>query len=148
MSASILEDTLAICTIKGLYCDIIDRSARSGAEPGDRAKLLSLFKPDGVVDFSLLNGNVYTGHDEIATLYFETFPAGNEWQWHSVHSPVVEIDGDKAIGRWTLYAMVVRKAAPDALPISTWGRYIDEFERVDGVWKLKRLFFLKEKQVV
>lgn len=140
-------DMRAISQIKGLYCDIIDRAVR-GKAPGDEDKLMSLFTQDAVIDFSLLNGTIHRGHDEIRKLYYETFPAGNAWQWHSVHTEVIEIDGDTAIGRWTLFAGVIRKANPDAPPITTYGRYIDEFARVNGVWKQTRVFFQKEQQVL
>lgn len=142
MSGNPETDIRAISQIKSSYCHIIDRAARS-AEPGDEEALLSLFTEDAVIDFTLLNGATHKGHEEIRKLYFETFPAGNKWQWHSTHTELIEIDGDTATGAWTMFAMVIRKANPDQA-IQTFGRYIDEFVRIDGVWKQSRLFFQKE----
>lgn len=142
MSENLEADIRAISQIKGLYCDIIDRASR-GAEPGDEEKLLALFTEDAEIDFSLLNGTRHKGHEAIRKLYFETFPAGNKWQWHSTHTEVIEVDGDQAIGRWTMFAMVIRKADPETA-IQTYGRYIDEFVKVNGVWKQSKIFFFKE----
>lgn len=144
MSTQTLEaDCRAISTIKGLYCDIVDRAVR-GKAPGDEEKLLSLFTEDAVIDFSGLNGTLHEGHAAIHKLYYETLPGLNSWQWHSVHTEAIEVDGDSAIGRWTLFGMSARRADPDSPPIQTWGRYIDSFARVNGVWKQTRVFFLKE----
>src|SRR4051794_18955292 len=32
--------------------------------------------------------------------------------------------------------VTMRKAQPDGPPVMGWGRYIDRFERRDGVWKI------------
>ena len=146
MSASYDADCRAISRIKGLYCDIIDRAIR-GKEPGDEEKLLALFTEDAVIDFSFLNGTTHQGHDAIRKLYFETFPSATKWQWHSIHTEVIDVDGDKATGRWTLFAAAIRLANPDVPPFLTYGRYIDEFVRVGGQWKQSKIFFLKEQQV-
>lgn len=64
--------------------------------------------------------------------------------WHSVHSPVIEVNGDEATGRWTLLAMAVPIDKPSAPPFSVYGRYIDSFRRVGGVWQQSKLYFFNE----
>src|SRR3546814_453613 len=138
-----LADIQAIRRIKGLYCDTIDRIIRD-KRPDDTEKLRALFTENAVIDFTLLDGKVYSGRDMILELFTGVMPAMTSWMWHTIGAEVIDIDGHKATGRWTLYAMAQRVGDPSAPPFATYGRYIDEFERVDGVWRQSRLFFLNE----
>lgn len=136
-------DIRAISRIKGLYCDTIDRIIRD-KQPGDENILRSLFAEDAVIDFTQLDGNIYQGRNAIMRLFCETMPTVTGWMWHSVGAETIDVEGDTAVGRWTLYAMALRIADMKSPPFATYGRYIDEFKRVNGVWKQSRLFFLNE----
>lgn len=143
MSSSLEADARAISRIKGLYCDTIDRIIRD-KQPGDEDILRSLFTEDAVIDFSLLDGNIYDGRDAIMQLFVETMPQVTGWMWHTIGTEVIDVNGDTAQGRWTLYAIGLRVGELDQVPFATYGRYIDEFRKENGVWRQSRLFFLNE----
>jgi len=142
-NADLEADIRSVSRIKGLYCDTIDRIIRD-RQPDDASILGSLFAEDAVIDFTQLNGNVYSGHDAILQLFLETMPSVTGWMWHTVGAEVIDVDGETARGRWTLYAMSLRLGAMDVAPAITYGRYIDEFRRENGVWRQSQLFFLNE----
>ncbi|MBB6190769.1 hypothetical protein FHS51_000986 [Sphingobium wenxiniae] len=143
LETSVEADIRAISRIKGLYCDTIDRIIRD-KQPGDEDILRSLFTEDAVIDFTLLDGNVHSGRDAIMTLFCETMPSVTGWMWHTVGAEVIDVEGDTAKGRWTLYAMALRRTDMSSPPFITYGRYMDEFRRENGVWRQSRLFFLNE----
>ena len=143
ISQSDLCDIEAIRRIKGLYCDTIDRIMREG-EPADTDLLRSLFTEDAVIDFTLLDGIVYSGVSQIVDLFTRVLPSGVSWMWHSTGAEIIDIDGDRARGRWTLLAMSQPIGSEGLPPSMTYGRYIDDFVRVDGEWRQNRLFFLNE----
>lgn len=60
----------------------------------------------------------------------------NKSSYHLMSSPLISVDGDtaKAESRYLFFT-----ASPDNKPIPTLaGRYVDEFVREDGAWKIKR----------
>src|SRR3546814_5090584 len=99
-----ISDIQAIRRIKGLYCDTIDRIIRD-KRPDDTEKLRALFTENAVIDFTLLDGKVYSGRDMIIELFTGVMPAMTSWMWHTIGAEVIDVDGNKATGRWTLYAM-------------------------------------------
>ncbi len=136
-------DYRAISRIKGLYCDTIDRIIRD-KQPDDEAILRSLFTEDAVIDFTNLDGNIYRGRDAIVALFVDHHPTFVDWMWHAVGTEVIDIDGDTAKGRWTLHAQGLMKGRTDDVPGHTYGRYIDEFRKEDGVWRQSKVYFLNE----
>ncbi len=141
--AQATADRLAIQQIKGRYCDTIDRIIRD-RQSDDEAMLRALWTEDAVIDFTQLDGNIYSGREAIMKLFLEQMPSATAWMWHTVGAEVIDIDGDSAVGRWTLYAMAQRIGGTDAAPFATYGRYIDEFRRTADGWRQSRLFFLNE----
>lgn len=138
-----LADIQDIQRIKGLYCDLIDRIRREGKNT-DVEHLASLFTEDAVLDFSSLGQGTPKGRVAIVEHFTKTLPSAVAWMWHSVHTPVIEINGDEATGRWTLLAMAVPIDNPSTPPFSVYGRYIDTFRRIGGVWYQSSLCFLNE----
>lgn len=141
-----LADIAAIQQIKSLYCDLIDRIRREG-NPADVDRLASLFTEDAVLDFSQVANvdmGVLRGRAAIVRHFGQDLPAAIAWMWHAVHTPIIEIDGDEALGRWTLYAMAVPVTDPSSPPSVTYGRYTDRFRRIDGTWYQSSLKFLNE----
>src|SRR3546814_5603934 len=78
-----LADIQAIRRIKGLYCDTIDRIIRD-KRPDDTEKLRALFTENAVIDFTLLDGKVYSGSDMIIELFTGVMPATTSWMWHTI----------------------------------------------------------------
>lgn len=139
-----LADMQAIRRIKGVYCDTIDRLIRDKQQPDDVKSLRSLFSEDAVIDFTQLGSGVFEGRDAIITLFTEGMPSVTAWMWHTIGAEIIDIDGDTAVGRWTLYAKAQRIGNTSEPPFDTYGRYIDEFRRIDGEWRQTKVFFLNE----
>lgn len=64
------------------------------------------------------------------------------WMWHSFHSPLIEVDGDTATGRWTVHCVAMCKGAAKADTII--GRYRDRYVRTPGGWLQSALVFVNE----
>jgi 3-phenylpropionate/cinnamic acid dioxygenase small subunit len=63
------------------------------------------------------------------------YPCGTPRTRHVISNPIVDID--EASGTATVRACYTVLQATDTLPLQpiAAGRYLDEFERVDGVWR-------------
>jgi hypothetical protein len=138
-----LVDVHEICRIKGLYVDTIDRIVRD-RQPDDIEKLGNLFADDSIIDFTQLGIGVIDGKKAIVELFSETMPTATAWMWHKIGSPVIDVNVDHAVGRWTLYALSTLVSDPTARPSATYGRYVDEFRRTAEGWKCVKIFFLNE----
>jgi hypothetical protein len=64
--------------------------------------------------------------------------------WHSVGSPIINVDGDRATGRWTLTARAMAAGDGGPTPLLTYGRYADEFLRAGDAWRLSKIDFRNE----
>lgn len=142
-TSSHLADVHQIQQLKSLYCDLIDRIMRE-RKPEDAEALGQLFTEDAVLDFGGLGFGRHQGRSAIVRSFTEQLPEIVCWMWHSVHSPIIEVRGDQAIGKWTLQAMAVPVADPKSPPFVTYGRYADEFRRVDGRWQQSLMYFHNE----
>lgn len=69
----------------------------------------------------------------------EEIKADAEWIWHSLGSPIVEVNGDRAQGDWTVTVRMRRRGAE--APIELIGRYSDQFIRQDGRWQIAAISF-------
>lgn len=137
------DDVLAIHNVRSLYGDVIDSLVRKGRNDEDIRILRTVFTEDCVLDFDVMMG-VYNGLDEIENLFGNILPSANAWMWHNFSSPIIEIDGDVAKGRWTLLAMNVAKGDEGSQPTYTYGRYTDTYARTADGWKFKHQYFLDE----
>jgi len=135
-----LIDFQAICRLKALYCEIIDRYI-PGNQPEDAAKLAEIWTEDAELDFTNMGLGVTRGRAAIVELFAKTLPITTSFSWHSIHSPIIDIDVDKALGRWTISALTTRTSAPNGQTFGTFGRYRDEYRRENGVWRQSKLYF-------
>lgn len=112
------------------YCNGVDRR--------DRALLESLWWPEATMDFGLFVGP--------ASQFCELISADNpsvEMTYHFTSNELFEIDGDKATGRAYVLGMSALLNEGNATQHVAAGRYLDQYERRDGIWKFsKRLFVL------
>ena len=128
MSADALDDLVADRDIRAVlvrYCRGIDRM--------DAPLTRSCWHTDGTADY----GRLFKG----------TADGFIEWLWpvhaamighvHSLSNVTVEIDGDAAATESYVH-VVLRVPAPDGgqVDIVGRGRYLDAFERRDGVWAI------------
>ena len=112
-------------------------------DPDLLLRLARMFTTDAILDFGARLGR-YEGHAGVARLFGEILPKSRIWVWHSFHSPIIDIDGDRASGQWTLLAYAISSGNAAAAPERIVGRYADEYVRVDGTWLQNRLEFTIE----
>ncbi|MFC3608813.1 nuclear transport factor 2 family protein [Stutzerimonas tarimensis] len=112
------------------YCTGVDRR--------DRALLESLWWPEATMDFGLFRGP--------AAQFCELITADNpavEMTYHFTSNELFEINGDQATGRAYVIGMSALRGEGEGTQHVAAGRYLDHYERRDGVWKFsKRLFVL------
>jgi len=135
-----MSDVEAIQRHKGLYVHLVDATSRVRDE-GMLDQLEALFTKDALAEYGWAT---FKSGREIRE-YFGR-PARKTqmaWVWHAVHSPVIEVEGDRARARWTLYAMHASPERPADI-VTTFGRYDDEYVRTPDGWKMARLRFVNE----
>ena len=127
------ESVLALHDLKARYGEVLDARFARGAPVGrgqldDLARRASeLFTDDGVWDGGRGLG-VARGRAEIAarlaapTLVFSR---------HLFVKPRIDVDGDRATGRWELLSPCTRD---DGTSLWVSGVEDDVYERIDGVW--------------
>lgn len=116
-------DVHAIQRLKHEYCFAIDT--------GDYREWAEMFTEDG--QFVRDNGETFEGHDELYGFASEGFDEAFDHSAHVVTNPVIDVDGDSATGNW--YLLLFYETA-DGNPGWTQAMYDDEYEKVDGEWKI------------
>jgi ketosteroid isomerase-like protein len=132
-----LEAVDAILNIKHRYGELVDRLA-SRINQTDVEALGELFTEDAFVDFVAVQ---LPGRQAILDLYGGVMQKNFAWVWHSFHSPIVEVNGDHASGRWTLQGMTITHQSPT--PTTVYGRYADEFVRTAQGWRMSKMILLQ-----
>lgn len=131
-----LEAVGAILNIKHRYGELVDRLA-SRINQTDLEALGELFTEDAFVDFVAVQ---LPGRQAILDLYGGVMQKNFAWVWHSFHSPIVEVNGDHASGRWTLQGITITHQSPT--PTTVYGRYADEFVRTGEGWRMSKMVLL------
>lgn len=90
--------------------------------------------------------NVYThglrrGRKEITDMFKDEISKlnmGKDRDGHSIFQPVITVEGNKAKGQWLMYVWIADPATGNA---QKWwnGKYDNEFEKVEGKWKISSL---------
>lgn len=127
-----LEDLEKIQQLKARYCALCDDNYNPQG-------IASLFTEDGVWDGGELGKA--EGHAAIVK-FFERAPSAFSFAIHHVMNPIIEIDGDRATGRWYLFQPLTRKNREGEAAMWLAGRYEDDYVRIGGEWKFKRLKFI------
>jgi ketosteroid isomerase-like protein len=103
---------------------------------------------EDVVDCFTENGttNVYThglqqGKAQMLKMFKEEIShmnMGLNRDGHFAIQPIIEVDGNKAIGSWLMYVMILDPVTGKA---QKWfnGKYDNTYEKVDGKWKISSL---------
>ena len=118
----------AIHDLTMAYCRGVDR--------GDRELLDSLFHPDSTAMLGISNGSGADFAEAIIAFVRDEL----DYCFHSVANEWVEVNGDHAVGE--LYALA--HMTKDGQDVMTGGRYLDHYERRDGVWKIKSRTFVTD----
>ena len=102
----------------------------------DLEGLLSIFTEDAVCDFGPFG--LWQGKEAIREGYSKNiWPPDDRFATiHNTTNPLIEVNGDTAIGKWFLLDHILGPAGESPLKII--GTYNDEFRRVDGQWKISR----------
>lgn len=129
-----VEELYAIESIKRLkarYCQYCD----TGYDPQGIA---SLFVDDGVWDGGKLFGR-FAGRDAIRD-HFADIAGQIQFAAHLVLNPIIDVDGDRAHGRWWLL-MPCTAARRGGKIEGRWlvAEYEEEYVRRDGDWKFQIL---------
>ena len=122
-----LEDLEAIKQLKARYCEICD-------DDHNPERIASIFTEDGIWEGRGIGDA--RGHEEIKEL-FQNFQRMISYSQHMVLNPIIEIDGTSATGIWYFFGPFTFYEDNQAM----WqaARYREDYEKVDGVWKIKHL---------
>ena|SRR5205823_1154625 len=123
----VLEDIEAIKKLKAGYCTCCDNHY-------DAAGIASLFAEDAVWDGG--NFGKHKGREAIRAFFrgaSQIFP----FALHQVMNPIIEVQGERAVGSWYLLQPATLAEGSRAAWLAA--RYEEEYVKVGGEWKFKRL---------
>jgi uncharacterized protein (TIGR02246 family) len=107
-----------------------------GADRGDKDLLASIFWEDSTVVSGLVNASGPQFADSIV----DYVTANLDYCFHSVANEWIEVKGDHAVGEH----YVIAQMSAGGQDTMTGGRYIDSYERRDGVWKIAARTFVAD----
>ena len=128
-----LEGHAAILDLKSRYGARMDeRYTRAGPKPQVELDaladaLVALFTEDAVWEGGGPLGTA-TGHAELRERFRRPTLM---YSWHFFVKPEIQVDGDRATGRWDVLAMMT---TTEGRPMWMVGVEHDEYRRVDGCW--------------
>lgn len=119
---------LAIHDLGMAYCRGVDRA--------DAELLKSIFHEDSTVISGVINGSGAEFAEQVTAFC----TANLDYCFHSVANEWIEVKGDRAVGEH----YVIAQMTAGGQDVTTGGRYIDSYERRDGVWKIKSRTFITD----
>jgi hypothetical protein len=138
-----LEDIEAIKQLKALYCHLVDDGIN-----GDMAKmdeLMARFAEDAWIDFGTEEvPDVHKGRDAVTAFYKGTVCSALSYSAHIVANPLIEVNGDKAVGSWYVYVPCTFRETNSAVWLA--GKYREEYVKVNGQWQWQSMTFRAEIQ--
>ncbi|WKK24619.1 nuclear transport factor 2 family protein [Streptomyces olivoreticuli] len=118
------------------YCRGLDRL--------DEELLKSAYHEDAYDDRGVIRGNAHDFAKQIIPLLREAYTG----TFHTLHGSTIEIDGDTA-GVETYCTAYHYRDGDGVRRVEQYpGRYVDRFERRDGIWKIARRIVLNEPSLV
>lgn len=125
-----LEDKAALRELTTLYARAADRA--------DRGLFDSLWTEDARVDQGAFSG---AARDFAAVLLQ---PAGLERSFNSVSNEYFDVDGDRARGEVYVITVSTWEKGGSKTDTLIGGRYVDEYRKLGGKWKIARRTFVHE----
>lgn len=120
-----LRDIEEIRRLKHRYCELCDDDYQ--AEP-----LAALFAEDGIWDAGAEYGQ-HKGREAIAA-FFRSMPQHVRFSGHMVLNDQIDVDGDKARGKWRSIIPCTFVIEGRQEPHWIFGAYEDEFVKIGGKW--------------
>ena len=93
------------------------------------------FTDDAWIDFSELG--IHRGKDAVGKFYKEVVAQDLSYSAHMVSNPIIEVDGDKAEGKWYVFVPCTFRATDT--PVWLQGKYEEEYVKVEGEWKWRSM---------
>jgi len=131
ISTSAIQKLLDKDTIKDLWyrnCYLIDQ--------GEVDRVIETFTEDATMDTGSFGSA--EGRNAIQDMLKELFAKELLFTRHMVHMPLLEIDGDEAVGKWYLDCPSI---VGNGEAVWTQGTYKHTFRRVNGEWKIYKFTF-------
>ena len=130
------DQALAIANIKARYCAAADLSASDA----DHARRLfaDIFADDFLGDYG---AGLLESPQAITDYLCTAISANSEWMIHMLHSPCIDVNGDRATGDWTVLGYMKRRATGAIDTVI--GRYSDIFRLTAQGWRIARVTFTR-----
>ena len=126
----VLEDIEEIRKLKATYCYLCDAGL---GDRRNRDELISHFVEEATVDFGLGPASKFEGREGLEVFFGQVVPGAVSFCMHMVHDPIIEVDGDRATGKWYYEAPTTDAATNRAQWMA--GTYLEEYVREGGRWK-------------
>jgi ketosteroid isomerase-like protein len=133
-----VADILELQAVKAAYCESADSCVTDA--PGASRRFAELFTPDVAADYGF---GPLSGCKAVTEFLVNAIAGNNAGLWHALHTPRIEVDGDTAVGRWTVMAKTRPKGAAQFETV--FGRYTDEFRRTPQGWRISSVRFIQER---
>lgn len=118
-------DWVAICNVKAAYCRLLD--TKQWDEWGQ------LFTEDCEMDTRPSGGTLEIGRDNFVKSVRGSIETTKTC--HQVHSPEIEIEGDRAKVTWAMYD---RLHWDNGTKLTGYGHYLEEYRKEDGRWRIAK----------
>ena len=137
---TVLEDIAAIKQLRSLYCYLADAGLNDASKMDE---LMTHFTDDAWIDFGTADSpDIHKGKDAVTKFYKEVVVGALSYSAHMVINPIIEVDGDKAKGRWYVFVPCTMRETNSA----SWlfGKYEEEYVKIGGQWKWSSMIFRSE----
>ena len=132
-----IEDLIA----RQRFYDLIVTYARA-ADRGDEALMASVFHPDAEIVTGIIDGKAADYSRGMVRAIRENYST----MFHSLSNTYFEIDGDRAFGEAYVFAMALSKGV-EPLETLAGGRYLDRFEKREGIWKIAHRTYVADWRI-
>jgi hypothetical protein len=124
----------AIEELKAQYARKADAVFRTPGRASAVA-LADLFTEDGVLDLGPFGR--YEGRAALLDAFENTLPRATKWSTHYIVSPILDIQGDEAVGSWYFLIKSVPQSPPGAPVGEILGSYQDRYRKTPSGWKIR-----------
>lgn len=136
---NLLIDIESIKQSKARYLFLTDKIVET-RDPHLIDQMAELFTEDAIVEYGKVLGS-HNGRAAIKKLFGELIPGRRSWCWYSAHSPLIDINGDRATAMWTVHAIGRGHGDAAGRNDAFVGRYFDEHVRTATGFRQSHLRF-------